>query len=189
MYKVLILSVKCRLSLPTAKPHRMSAVDAMCYCRKVNEPTGSGNQQLSDKIMTLFLRTWVLSAVQIKCSSFGTKLMMWGLVFKQVCQSPLRKMQLSHKSTLTRGNGFGFMYEVNTQNTMSHAELRHHKVLNFIKYLWGSIVLKCLPELYLLGTELCKFHTQYFLHLLNRIGTTLHYHDSTTMFKVLRLTL
>jgi len=59
--------------------------------------------------MTLWLRTWVVSTVQTKCCSFGTKLLMWGLGSKQVCQSPPRKMQLSHKSTLRRGNGFGFV--------------------------------------------------------------------------------
>ena len=98
--KVLILSVKCRLSLPTAKSHRTSAVDGVCYCRKVHEPTGSGNQHLSNKIMTLWLRTSVVSTAQIKRCSFGTKLLMWGLGSKQVCQSPPRKMQLSHTSIL-----------------------------------------------------------------------------------------
>jgi len=57
VYKVLILSVKCHLSLPTAKPHRMAAVDVECYCPKLHGPTGSGNLHLSNKIMTLWLRT------------------------------------------------------------------------------------------------------------------------------------
>ena len=98
VYKVLILSVKCRLSLPTAKPQRMSAVDGVYYCRNVHGTTGSGNQHMSNKIMTLWLRTQVVSTMQIKCCSFGTELLMWGLGSKQVCQSPPLKVLLSHKS-------------------------------------------------------------------------------------------
>ena len=59
MYRVLILCDKDGLSLLTATQTCMWAVSWVGYIKTVNEPTMSGNQQLSDKIITLYLGMWI----------------------------------------------------------------------------------------------------------------------------------
>jgi hypothetical protein len=50
----LILSDNSRLSLPTATPPRMWAVRRLSYGHAINEPTGSVNRSLLDKIMAFY---------------------------------------------------------------------------------------------------------------------------------------
>ena len=53
-YKVRNLSDNYRWSLPTATSPRVWVVHRACYDNTINETTGSGNRQLSNKIMILY---------------------------------------------------------------------------------------------------------------------------------------
>ena len=55
-YRTLILSGKYRFSLPAVIPPRVWTVGRVRCVNKIYEPIGSGNQNLSEKTMTLYVR-------------------------------------------------------------------------------------------------------------------------------------
>ena len=59
VYRINILCDNYRLSLPAATPPHVWAVGWACHFCTINGPTGSGNRQLSDKIMTLYLPIYI----------------------------------------------------------------------------------------------------------------------------------
>jgi hypothetical protein len=59
VYRMIILRDNYRLSLPAATPLHVWAVGWACNFCTINGPTGSGNRQLSDKIMTLYTPIYI----------------------------------------------------------------------------------------------------------------------------------
>jgi len=66
VYRIIILCYNYRLSLPTATLPHVWAVGWACYFRTtINGPTGSGNRQLSDKIMTLYMPIYIYTHIAL----------------------------------------------------------------------------------------------------------------------------
>lgn len=70
LYRVLILSNNYQFWLPVASPPRVLEVNWVEYVNMIKDPTGSGTQWMSDKIITLYITVWfrrILVLQNVQC--------------------------------------------------------------------------------------------------------------------------